>query len=233
MSKGYIFDYGGTLDTEGCHWGKVLWHAYQRHNIPVGEEQFRKAYVYAEKMLGKNPIIQSDYTFRQTLAAKLRIEFDWLEWSGLVSGNFPMANSQMAILDDIYERVRETTARSREVIYRVRKSAKVALVSNFYGNMSVVLREFGLEKLFDAVLESAVVGVRKPDSKIFELGVNALGLKPEDVTVVGDSLDKDIAPAKSIGCHTIWLKGEPWDSKQVDETLPDRIITSLGELSEE
>ena len=92
MSKGYIFDFGGTLDTEGCHWGKVLWHAYQRHNIPVGEEQFRKAYVYAEKMLGKNPIIQSDYTFRQTLAAKLRIEFDWLEWSGLVSGNFPIAN---------------------------------------------------------------------------------------------------------------------------------------------
>ena len=51
MTKGYIFDYGGTLDTAGRHWGKVLWHAYSRHNIPVTEEQFREAYVHAERTL--------------------------------------------------------------------------------------------------------------------------------------------------------------------------------------
>ena len=43
MSKGYIFDYGGTLDTGGCHWGKAIWHAYERQNVPVEEEQFREA----------------------------------------------------------------------------------------------------------------------------------------------------------------------------------------------
>ena len=46
--KALIFDYGGTLDTAGCHWGKVLWHAYQRMNVPVSEDAFREAYVYAE-----------------------------------------------------------------------------------------------------------------------------------------------------------------------------------------
>ncbi|MDY3670437.1 MAG: HAD family hydrolase, partial [Prevotella sp.] len=49
MIKGYIFDFGGTLDTAGCHWGQMLWHAYQRQQIPVSEEQFREAYVYAER----------------------------------------------------------------------------------------------------------------------------------------------------------------------------------------
>jgi putative hydrolase of the HAD superfamily len=43
MIKGIIFDYGGTLDTRGNHWGKVLWHAYERQQIPVTEEQFRDA----------------------------------------------------------------------------------------------------------------------------------------------------------------------------------------------
>mgnify|MGYP006902873094 FL=1 len=26
--KGYLFDYGGTLDTAGCHWGRFIWHGY-------------------------------------------------------------------------------------------------------------------------------------------------------------------------------------------------------------
>ena len=41
MIKGYIFDYGATLDTAGCHWGQMLWHAYQRQQVPVTEQQFR------------------------------------------------------------------------------------------------------------------------------------------------------------------------------------------------
>ena len=43
MIKGYLFDFGGTLDTAGCHWGQMLWHAYQRQQVPVTEEQFREA----------------------------------------------------------------------------------------------------------------------------------------------------------------------------------------------
>ena len=37
-----LFDFGGTLDTAGCHWGKFLWYAYKRNGIPVTEEQFRE-----------------------------------------------------------------------------------------------------------------------------------------------------------------------------------------------
>lgn len=78
MIKGYIFDYGGTLDTAGCHWGKVLWRAYQRHEVPVSEEQFREAYVHAERTLGRTPIIKPHHTFRQTLSIKIRIEMEFL-----------------------------------------------------------------------------------------------------------------------------------------------------------
>ena len=52
MIRGYIFDYGGTLDTHGCHWGKVIWHAYQRCGVPVTEAQFREAVYKRFKEIG-------------------------------------------------------------------------------------------------------------------------------------------------------------------------------------
>ena len=71
----------------------------------------------------------------------------------------------------------------------------MVLVSNFYGNIHQVLNEFDLDGLFDSIIESAVVGVRKPDPAIFTLGVKALGMAAEDTVVVGDSYTKDIVPA--------------------------------------
>ena len=80
--KGYIFDFGGTIDTNGCHWGKFIWHAYERQHVPVSWDEFREAYVYAERQLGRNPIILPTDTFRQTLDKKLRIEMEWLVTQG-------------------------------------------------------------------------------------------------------------------------------------------------------
>lgn len=226
--KGYIFDYGGTLDTGGQHWGKVLWHAYERQRVPVAEQQFREAYVHAERTLAKNPIIQPDYTFKQTLDAKVRIEMDFLEQTYGQSGL--TARYHQAVLEDLYRRTQAETAHSREVLLALHRNYPMVLVSNFYGNIAEVLKEFGLDGIFQAIVESAVVGVRKPDPRIFTLGVEALGLAAEDVTVVGDSIDKDIFPAWQAGCHTVWLKGEGWTDDPVDESVPDRVITNLSEI---
>ena len=108
MTKGYIFDYGGTLDTGGQHWGKVLWHAYERQQVPVTEAQFREAYVHGERTLGKNPIIQPDFTFRQTLETKLRLQLEYL--------NLPLVTYHSSLLDDLYERTKAETAHSVEVL---------------------------------------------------------------------------------------------------------------------
>ena len=74
MTKGIIFDYGGTIDTNGDHWGKVLWKGYERCGVPVTELQFREAYVYAERTLGSKSIIRPSYTFHKTLEIKLRLD---------------------------------------------------------------------------------------------------------------------------------------------------------------
>ena len=226
--QGFIFDYGGTLDTGGNHWGKVLWHAYERQRVPVSEQQFRDAYVHGERTLGRNPIIQPSFTFRQTLAEKLRLQLEYLH----TVCDCPTETYASALLDDVYTQTQEHTRHSIEVLRQLKAQGKpMVLVSNFYGNVGVVLREFGFDGLFDSIVESAVVGVRKPDPRIFQLGVDALGLQPQEVVVVGDSIDKDIAPAHAIGCQTVWYEGEPWDaSAAVDRTIPDLIINDLEQL---
>lgn len=218
--QGFIFDYGGTLDTGGCHWGRVLWKAWQQAGVPVDECRFREAYVYAERTLGRQPIIHSDYTFHQTLTEKLRLELEYVSQSDYLE----------TVLQQVYGQTKRHTAHSREVLRSLSERFPLVLVSNFYGNISVVLEEFGFAGVFQQVIESAVVGIRKPDPRIFQLGVEALGLLPKQVAVVGDSIEKDIKPAHAAGCKTVWLRGMQWTDEPVDEEQADNVITDLIEL---
>ena len=108
----------------------------------------------------------------------------------------------------------------------------MVLVSNFYGNINQVLKDAEIDGYFKDVIESAVVGVRKPNPAIFALGVCALDLPASQVLVVGDTYGKDIIPAHKLGCHILWIKGLQWEEKQVDESIPDGIIRKLSEMEE-
>ena len=226
MIRGFIFDYGGTLDTGGQHWGKVIWHAYEHLQVPVSETDFRDAYVHAERTLGKNPIIQPDFTFYKTLETKIRLQLEYLQTSYIT----PLTSYILPLTSYLYEATVAETSKSREVLLSLKKQYPMVLVSNFYGNIATVLKEFKLDGIFDTIIESAVVGVRKPDPQIFTLGVEALGMQPDEVVVVGDSMDKDIIPASKAGCHTVWFKGEGWTNDPVDESPAGKVITDLTQL---
>lgn len=229
--KGLLFDYGGTLDTAGCHWGKMLWKAYQRQNIPVEEEKFRDAYVYGERTLGRNPIIKADYTFHKTLETKLRLQMEKLCMTGAWDADeVAFRQGLQSVLEDVYAQTKAITSHSVEVLKVLKEHYPMVLVSNFYGNINTVLREFGFEGLFSDVIESAVVGIRKPDSRIFTLGVEALKMLPEEVMVVGDSFYKDIEPAQKAGCKAVWFKGEGWTDATYDENVPQGVITDISQL---
>lgn len=220
MIKGLIFDYGGTLDTNGCHWGMMIWHAYERQGVPVDENVFREAYVYAERMLGKNRIIDTEDSFLKVLKKKISLQMDYLQLEGYTD----------AVVYDLYRQVRQYTEHAVEVLQELGRRYPLVLVSNFYGNIRTVLSEFGFDHLFSCVIESAVVGVRKPDPQIFRLGIEALGLTPDEVAVIGDSIEKDMIPARRLGCRTIWLRGEGWNKQPSDLSVVDDVITDLQDL---
>lgn len=197
MIKGILIDFGGTIDSDGIHWFDAFKEAYDMV-ADVTLDLLWEAYVHTERTLGRNPIIKPTDTFCKTLQTKIALQTEYLQSKGIT------ITAQDTILDTCYNKVvKHISTVSKPALERIK--LPMVLVTNFYGNMHTVLAEFGLDHLFKDVIESAVVGVRKPDPEIFRLGVAALGLDPSEIVMIGDSLEKDILPAQSIGCHTIQI----------------------------
>ncbi len=199
MIKGILIDFGGTIDSDGIHWFNAFKDAYDMV-ADVPKELLWDAYVYTERTLGSNPIIKPTDTFCKTLQTKIALQTEYLQTKGIT------ITAQDTILDTCYNKVvKHISTVSKPVLEKLYAKYPMVLVTNFYGNMHTVLAEFGLDHLFKDVIESSVVGVRKPDPEIFRLGVKALGLASQETVMIGDSPDKDIIPAQSIGCRTILL----------------------------
>lgn len=229
--KGIIFDYGGTIDTNSRHWAEVLWEKYQEFNVPVDKASFREAYVHGERSLAKFPLIKPEHNFHDMLNIKLNIQISYLIDNGKIDGSLAEKyNYAKSIADSSYRYVLDVLQKTRPVVEQLSSEYKLVLVSNFYGNIETVLKDFGLYDYFSGIIESSVVGVRKPDPAIYRLGVEAIGLPAGEVLVVGDSFSKDVIPAKSVGCKVAWLKGEGWGGEETDESVPDIVITDLQQI---
>lgn len=226
--KGIIFDYGGTLDTGGDHWSEIIWAAWQKAGIAADKAEFREAYVYAERELARVRHILPEHDFHDLLLIKMRIELQWLA----EQGHFPAADVETKAVETAricYDSARQSVDKARPVLEALSQKYPLVLVSNFYGNIETVLVDFGIRQYFKQIIESAVIGVRKPDPAIFEHGVKALGVTPAETLVIGDSYRKDIVPAEKLGCQVLWLKGKGWTAEE-DAQLHPNIIANLDEI---
>ena len=226
--KGVIFDYGGTIDSRGVHWSEIIWDGYCKYGVPVDKATFRDCYVFAERELARVRHILPEHKFYDMLLIKMRIEIGNLEENGHLPAGSVEKYAQ-PIAEYCYNAAKSSIAEAVPVLEAMSAKYPMVLVSNFYGNVESVLKDFDLRKYFLKIVESAVVGIRKPDPRIFQLGVDALGMPAEDILVVGDSYKKDIVPAESIGCKVLWLKGKGWTADE-DAVQHPNIIKSLPEV---
>lgn len=228
MIKGLIFDYGGTLDSRGVHWSEVLWQGYLKAEVPIDKETFRKAYVEGERALARERVILPQDDFHTLLLKKAELEISYLPEQASELTKRRWAEEIAAYCDHA---ARCCINEARPMLEALHERYPMMLVSNFYGNIDEVLRSYGIRHLFKGIIESAVVGVRKPNPTLFRLGVDALELPPREVLVVGDSLRKDIEPAESLGCPVLWLKGKGWTEEEDRQTHPNA-ITRITQVTE-
>ena len=71
MIKAIIFDYGGTLDSRGDHWSEVIYRAYRAEMPHIARDDFRHAYVMAERALDGTGIISPTDTFLDVMIKKI------------------------------------------------------------------------------------------------------------------------------------------------------------------
>jgi putative hydrolase of the HAD superfamily len=94
---------------------------------------------------------------------------------------------------------------------------RTALLTNNIVAMDERAAGFGFDELFDVVIESSKVGVRKPDPAAYDLVLGALGARAEEVVFL-DDLGVNLKPARAMGMATIKV-GDPDDALSELESL--------------
>lgn len=109
-----------------------------------------------------------------------------------------------------------------ELLQRLARTHQLGLVSNIWGRKEPWLAELaraGLEEVFRVTVFSSDSRSVKPSPALFREARRAF---PAEIPVlfIGDSLERDIAPAKTLGLHTLWITADG-ASPLADYILPD------------
>jgi putative hydrolase of the HAD superfamily len=237
-----LFDFGGTIDTGGLHWVHILYPLWEARHPGLDPSLYSRAFAHGERSLAQKKIIQKEDNFLDLLEKKLAIQAAYLNQHGLPC----TIMDQKSIADQAYQEASYNCQQHAVILKMLGQKYRIAMVSNFYGNLHTVLKDFGILPLFETITESAVVGVKKPDPRIWQLGADSLHLPTDRVVAIGDALTKDMIPATSIGCQGIWIQGKGWeeapgsagtgDQSQYEESvnkyqlIPIKSLSQLPEL---
>jgi len=86
-----------------------------------------------------------------------------------------------------------------------RRGLRLAVVSNWDARLRPLLAALGLAEFFEVIVVSGEVGWHKPDPRLFDHAAGQLGLPPDRILHVGDSLEEDVRGAGRAGWQAVWL----------------------------
>jgi HAD superfamily hydrolase (TIGR01509 family) len=96
------------------------------------------------------------------------------------------------------------------------------------------LRKLNFLRFFENPEVSEEIGFAKPDLRFFQHLLAKSGAVPDSCIMIGDRLDNDIVPAKSLGMRTIWVKRGPYRilAPRTPEEIPDALVANVAALPE-
>jgi putative hydrolase of the HAD superfamily len=216
-----LFDFGGTLDGDGVPWKARVSRFYREEGVTVAPDAFDPIFYAADDALVGT--VARTLSFRETVHRLVE---------GVARG---LGTSDPRLVDRVATRfvdeALQIARRNADLLTALGRRYRLGVVSNFYGNLGSVCDDCGLGPLFEIVVDSEHVGIRKPDPGIFRIGLDALGLAPAAAVFVGDSATRDMAGARAMGLPHVWLlAGTAVDAAPC--CPGDRVIRSLPELEE-
>lgn len=120
------------------------------------------------------------------------------------------------------------------ILKELKKRYKLGVVSDFLYPPALrkMLQKFKLMEYFDVVIISSEVGWRKPHPAVFRIALKSLEVSPYETVFVGDSIKRDVMPAKKLGMRTILidLHGKASLDKLSEEEKPNYIIFKLEDV---
>jgi putative hydrolase of the HAD superfamily len=100
---------------------------------------------------------------------------------------------------------RRVVPHTREVLERLKRRYRVGLISNSDGSVRRLFELLKLDDCFDSFTDSRLCGFEKPDPRIFECAMAALGAAPNESLYVGDVYSIDFVGAQAAGMHAVLM----------------------------
>lgn len=91
------------------------------------------------------------------------------------------------------------------------------------------LHKVGILHYFDPIILSGDYGYRKPDPRLFQLAIDALGAPAENILYVGNDMHRDIYGARQAGMQTLMFDSDQ-GTKEYDDCMPDHRIADYRDL---
>jgi HAD superfamily hydrolase (TIGR01549 family) len=92
---------------------------------------------------------------------------------------------------------------TRDALDRIRRTFRIAVISNADGGIERVLSRCGIADCFESITDSGVVGVEKPRPEIFEAALAAMNARPDESLYVGDVYSVDYVGARNAGMQAV------------------------------
>jgi HAD superfamily hydrolase (TIGR01509 family) len=218
--KAILFDFGGTLDSDGVPWKERFYPLYREAGMDWDLPTFERLFHASDDALTQEKLCEVDY------------EAMLVEHVSRVLRNGDRCDARLArrIADRFYMDSLVYLNRNRPLLERLSQRYLLGIVSNFYGNLEFLCEEIGYTQFFSAVIDSARVGVTKPNAAIFEAALERLNCSPQEAIFVGDNPLRDMAAAKALAMPHVWLN--TLDPDRLPCCEDDRVIRSLTALAD-
>jgi putative hydrolase of the HAD superfamily len=190
-----LLDYGGTLDGDALHWFDHFVALYAETGVEIPYPALKEAFYAADAALTRHTDVGA-FGLERMVRTHVALQLHELRRDdpGLA----------VRLADRFIADTRTAWDRNRPLLTRLARCFRLGVVSNSYGNMPTLLAEANLAP-FALVLDSAIVGIAKPDPALYTLAAQRLGLPPAAILHVGDSWERDVIPAHAVGMRTAWL----------------------------
>jgi len=216
-----LFDFGGTLDADGLPWARRFHTAYVEAGGTLDFAAFEPVYQASDVALAALPEIRR-LGFRAAIEAQVRCLLPLLPDTG------PLARNPSRLVAAVHQPAVRVVARNRPILERLQQDYRLGIISNFTGNLKPCLDELGLSPLFAVASDSTVLGIEKPDPRIFHATLDALHASPADAWMVGDNFEADIRPALGLGLRACWMA--PPERRAAADAPPHARVASLPEF---
>ncbi len=217
-----LVDYGGTLDGDGERWAVRFYRAYRAAGGTVAFEPFEDLFKESDRRLAQVPDIEKLGVY-DTFERQAKILLELLPDD--------RAMDARALADPVTVETLEAADRNRALLETLSARYRVAVVANFTGNLERCLAELGMTPYVMSMVDSARVGVTKPDERIFRMALQMLDRAPEAAWMIGDNFEADIRPAAALGMATAWVAPaeRPWPAEGIATTRVAR-FADLAEV---